>query len=59
MPQTIKEIKALLDTIDSIETLEQHELMSDTRKGVQQNIVRRRKQLLKRSRNTRTLSTNE
>ena len=59
MPQTIKEIKALLDTIDSIEALEQHELMSDTRKGVQQNIVRRRKQLLKRSRNTRTLSTNE
>ena len=47
MPQTIKEIKALLDTIDSIEALEQHELMSDTRKGVQQNIVRRRKQLLK------------
>ena len=46
MPQTIKEIKALLDTIDSIEALEQHELMSDTRKGVQQNIVRRRKQLL-------------
>lgn len=47
MGQSIKEIKALLQSIDSIEALDAHEWNQDTRKGVQQALLSRRKQLLK------------
>lgn len=47
MTQTINEAKHILSEINSIEVLEQHELNQDARKGVQQAITRRRKQLLK------------
>ncbi|WP_105992977.1 ribonuclease HII [Staphylococcus simulans] len=47
MGQSIKGIKALLQSIDSIEALDAHEWNQDTRKGVQQALLSRRKQLLK------------
>ena len=47
MTQTINEAKHILSEINSIEVLEQHELNQDVRKGIQQAITRRRKQLLK------------
>lgn len=47
MTQTINEVKGILAEIKSIEELDQHDLNKDTRKGVQLNIERRRKQLLK------------
>lgn len=47
MAQTIKEVKALLATITNVEELDNHELNADSRKGVQQSIAQRRKQLLK------------
>ena len=47
MTQTINEAKHILSEINSIKVLEQHELNQDARKGVQQAITRRRKQLLK------------
>lgn len=45
MTQTINEAKHILSEINSIEVLEQHELNQDVRKGIQQAIIRRRKQL--------------
>lgn len=59
MTQTINEAKHILSEINSIEVLEQHELNQDVRKGIQQAITRRRKQLLKRTRNFRPLQYNE
>lgn len=47
MTLTIKEAKDLLETIQSVDDLNQHELNKDERKGIQQSINRRRKQLLK------------
>ncbi|RIO83580.1 ribonuclease HII, partial [Staphylococcus haemolyticus] len=47
MTQTINEAKHILSEINSIKVLEQHELNQDARKGVQQAITRRRKQLFK------------
>ncbi|MBI5972318.1 ribonuclease HII [Staphylococcus caledonicus] len=47
MTLTIKEAKDLLETIQSVDDLNQHELNKDKRKGIQQSINRRRKQLLK------------
>ena len=44
MTQTINEAKHIYE-INSIEVLEQHELNQDVRKGIQQAITRRRKQL--------------
>lgn len=47
MTQTIKEIKEVLQQIHELDELEAHELNSDARKGVQQAIESRKKQLLK------------
>ena len=47
MAKTIKEMKQLLEHIDTIEELEQHEANLDNRKGVQQAIASRKKQLEK------------
>ncbi|RIL71842.1 ribonuclease HII [Staphylococcus devriesei] len=47
MTLTIKEAKDFLETIQSVDELNQHELNNDERKGIQQSISRRRKQLLK------------
>lgn len=47
MSKTIKEMKQLLEQIDTIEELEQHEANLDNRKGVQQAIASRKKQLEK------------
>ena len=42
MAKTIKEMKQLLEQIDTIEELEQHEANLDNRKGVQQAIASRK-----------------
>ena len=42
-------LKHILSEINSIEVLEQHELNQDVRKGIQQAITRRRKQLFKKN----------
>lgn len=47
MKQTIQEIKLLLQDIHSLETLKNHSVNNDDRKGVQNAIVSRRKQLEK------------
>ena len=47
MSKTIKEMKSIIDQIDSLEVLEQHECNIDARKGVQKAIASRRKQLEK------------
>mgnify|MGYP002712423396 CR=1 FL=1 len=47
MSKTIKEMKSIIDQIDSLEVLEQHECNNDARKGVQKAIASRRKQLEK------------
>lgn len=47
MAKTIKEIKSIIDQIDSLEVLEQHECNNDDRKGVQKAITSRKKQLEK------------
>ena len=44
MSKTIKEMKSIIDQIDSLEVLEQHECNNDARKGVQKAIASRRKQ---------------
>lgn len=38
MAKTIKEIKSIIDQIDSLEVLEQHECNNDDRKGVQKQL---------------------
>lgn len=47
MAQTIKEVKALLKSINTLDELAQSDLNQDTRKGVIQAIKSRHKQLLK------------
>ena len=47
MSQTIQQIKLLLQDIHSLETLKNHSVNDDDRKGVQNAIVSRRKQLEK------------
>ena len=47
MKQTIQEVKTILQTIQSIEDLNVHMFVEDERKGVQNAIAQRRKQLEK------------
>lgn len=46
MTQTIKELAAIINRINSLEELAAHTVITDERKGVQSAIKRRRKQLL-------------
>lgn len=47
MTLTIKEVTQLINAVNTIEELENHECFLDERKGVQNTIARRRKALEK------------
>ena len=49
MTLTIKEVTQLINAVNTIEELENHECFLDERKGVQNTIARRRKSVRKRT----------
>ncbi len=49
MTLTIKEVTQLINAVNTIEELENHECFLDERKGVQNAIARRRKSVRKRT----------